>query len=289
MFTRTIISKVKPNVFTSFNRCYHATAITQGARAVRFLKAQKRRQKNEARQASIKNSSEMVDPVLGRKDTPFINRIMAEIKEPNVLAGSYDYQEVEKFLGSIEATKQEHRNLSPLNPELAQTETPESLVNRHEAISRILNIRNANRKDSMKIALRLAREEFQRFPSDTGSSEVQAACMTVKIHNLAQHVQNHKKDNANTRILRMLVQQRQSILKYLKRDNPERYYWTLEKLGLNDAAVMQEFNLDRRYMQDFKFFGDRILVKESKKVAQQLRKDERKQKRAKKQGDEAMI
>lgn len=288
MFNRTIIARF-PTSAVAINRSYHATTVTQGARAVKFLKAQKRRQKNEARQASIKSSSEKVDPVLGRKDTPFINRIMAEIKEPNVLAGGYEYQDVEKFLASIEATKQEYRNLSPLNPELAQTETSDSLANRQEAISRILNIRNANRKDSMKIALRLAREEFQRFPNDTGSSEVQAACMTVKIHNLAQHVQSHKKDNANTRILRMLVQQRQSILRYLKRDNPERYYWTLEKLGLNDAAILEEFNLDRRYMQDYKFFGDRVLVKESKKVAQQQRKDERKQKRAKKQGEEATI
>lgn len=132
----------------------------------------------------------------------------------------------------------------------------------------------------MQIAIRLAREEFQRFPGDTGSSEVQAACLTVRIQNLANHIKNHKKDYANTRMLRMLVQQRQSLLRYLKRDNPERYYWTIEKLGLNDAAITQEFNLDRRYMQDFKFFGDKILVKESKKVAQQIRKDERKQKKA---------
>lgn len=279
-----MISRVHLATFL-LNRSYHATAVTGGARAVKFLKAQKKRQKNEAKQASIKSSSENIDPVLGRKETPFINRIMAELKEPNVLMGGYEYQEVEKFLASIEATKQEYRNLSPLNVEMAQTETSESLANRQEAISRVLNIRNANGKDSMKIALRLAREEFQRFPHDTGSSEVQAACMTVRIHNLAQHIQSHKKDNANTRVLRMLVQQRQSILKYLKRDNPERYYWTLEKLGLNDAAVMQQFNLDRRYMQDFKFFGDRILIRESKKVAQQLRKDERKQKRASKQGE----
>lgn len=77
----------------------------------------------------------------------------------------------------------------------------------------------------------------------------------------------------------MLVQQRQSILRYLKRDNPERYYWTIQKLGLSDEAVTQEFNMDRRYMQDFKFFGDKILVKDSKKVADQKRRELRKQKR----------
>ena len=281
VFARTLIRNIE-GVGLKVNplRYYHATPVTQGAKAVKFLKAQKRRQKNEARQASIKSQSEMVDPVLGRKDTPFINRINAEIKEPTVLSSDYNYDEVEKFLVSVEATKQEHRDLSPLNPEFATTETTESLSLRHEALFRILNIRNANRKDTMQIAIRLAREEFQRFPGDTGSSEVQAACLTVRIQNLANHIKNHKKDYANTRMLRMLVQQRQSLLRYLKRDNTERYYWTIEKLGLNDAAITQEFNLDRRYMQDFKFFGDKILVKESKKVAQQIRKDERKQKKA---------
>ena len=103
--------------------------------------------------------------------------------------------------------------------------------------------------------------------------------MTVRIQNLVNHVQENKNDHKNTRILRILVQQRQSILRYLKRDNPERYFWTLQKLGLSDNAVVSEFNMDRRYMQDYKFFGDRILVKDSKKVADQKRKESRKQKR----------
>lgn len=65
----------------------------------------------------------------------------------------------------------------------------------------------------------------------------------------------------------------------MKRDNPEKYYWTIQKLGLNDAAITDEFNMDRRYMQDYEFFGDKVLIKDSKKVADQKRKEIRRQKR----------
>lgn len=262
-----------------FTRSFTSTSAAQGLRAIRFLKAQKRKQKNEARQATLQNALDRVDPVLGRRETPFVTRVMAELKEPSVLSSGYEINEVEKLLAAVESTKAEQLKLSSMNEQLVEPESLESLEARHEALLRILSLKNADNKNAMKLAVKLAREEFQRFPGDSGSSEVQAACMTVRIHNMVDHVKEHHKDFANTRNLRMLVQQRQSILRYLKRDNPERYYWTIQKLGLSDEAVTQEFNMDRRYMQDFKFFGDKILVKDSKKVADQKRRELRKQKR----------
>ena len=262
-----------------FTRSFTSTSAAQGLRAIRFLKAQKRKQKNEARQATLQNALDRVDPVLGRRETPFVTRVMAELKEPSVLSSGYEINEVEKLLAAVESTKAEQLKLSSMNEQLVEPESLESLEARREALLRILSLKNADNKNAMKLAVKLAREEVQRFPGDSGSSEVQAACMTVRIHNMVDHVKEHHKDFANTRNLRMLVQQRQSILRYLKRDNPERYYWTIQKLGLSDEAVTQEFNMDRRYMQDFKFFGDKILVKDSKKVADQKRRELRKQKR----------
>ena len=229
-------------------------------RAAKFLKAQKRKQLNIEKQESIQNSLEKVDPVFGKKDTPFIVRILAELKEPLVLSSGYDIDEVEKFLAAVESTKTEQIESSGLNSALLELDDAETLQDKRDIVLRILSMRNANNKTSMKLALNLALKEFQRFPGDTGSSEVQAACMTVRIHNMAKHLQDHKKDFANERKLRMLVQQRQSILKYLKRDNAERYYWAIQKLGLTDSAVMEEFNMDRQYMRDYKFFEDRTML-----------------------------
>lgn len=232
---------------------------------------------NEAKQNKIKNSLDDVDPVLGRPDTPFINRVMAELQEPNVLIPGYERSEVEKLLVSIEETKKTQASLAGLDS-LVEDQSIKDLNNKHEAIFRILNMRNASNAEALKMAIKLAREEFQRFPGDTGSSEVQAAVMTVRIQNLAKHVKENKKDFKNIRALRMLVQQRQSILRYLKRDKPDRYFWAIQKLGLSDNAAMSEFNMDRRYMQQYKFFGDVILIKDSNKVADAKRKAARKEK-----------
>lgn len=267
----------------SGKRNFSSSPVIQGPKAVKFLKSQRRRQLNQSKQLKIKTSLDTVDPVFGRSNTPFISRVMAELKEPKVLSSGYEISEVEKLLASVEETKKEQFALSGLNELNAIatdfTEESERLKNRRESILRILSMRNADNKEAMKLAIRFAREEFQRFEADTGSSEVQAAIMTVRIHNLGNHVKENKNDHKNTRILRTLVQQRQKILRYLKRDNPERYFWTIQKLGLSDNAVVSEFNMDRRYMQDYKFFGDRILIKDSKKVADQKRRDLRKQKK----------
>lgn len=266
-------------------RTFTTTSVVQGIKAKRFLKAQKKRQKNEARQIEIKSSNENVDPVLGRQNTPFINRIQAELKAPRVLSMGYDHSEVDKLLASLVPAKAKH--YSTLSEDLitsSSTSSNSTLSSekqeaiQREAILRILNIRNSNNADSVKLALKLTVEEFQRFPGDTGSSEVQAACMTIKIQNMVDHIKANHKDFANIRKLRILVQKRQSILRYLKRDNPERYFWAIQKLGLTDSVIMKEFNMDRQYMQDFKLYGDKILVKPSKRKVALLHKERMKQK-----------
>lgn len=258
-------------------RPFSSTSIIGSAKSVKFLKAQRRKQLNEAKQNKIKTSLDDVDPVLGRPNTPFIDRVMAELQEPHVLIPGFEYGEVEKLLVSVEETKKKQAAMTGLDF-LLEEQSVKSLKSKNEAVLRIINMKNASNADALKMAVQLAREEFQRFPGDTGSSEVQAAVMTVRIHNLVKHVKENKKDFKNIRALRILVQQRQSILRYLKSDQPERYFWTIQKLGLTDNAAMSEFNMDRRYMQDYKFFGDVILIKDSNKVADAKRKAARKEK-----------
>ncbi|QEU58284.1 Mrps28 [Kluyveromyces lactis] len=274
-------SSIVPMLRTGFVRPlvrpFSSSSVIGSAKSVKFLKAQRRKQLNEAKQNKIRNSLDDVDPVLGRPNTPFIDRVMAELQEPNVLIPGYEHGEVEKLLVSVEETKKKQASLTGLDS-LLEEQSIKNLRNKHEAVLRIINMKNASNADALKMAVRLAREEFQRFPGDTGSSEVQAAVMTVRIHNLAKHVKENKKDFKNIRALRILVQQRQSILRYLKKDQPERYFWTIQKLGLTDNAAMSEFNMDRRYMQDYKFFGDVILIKDSNKVADAKRKAARKEK-----------
>ncbi|KAF9147160.1 hypothetical protein BG015_011236 [Linnemannia schmuckeri] len=109
-----------------------------------------------------------------------------------------------------------------------------------ELVRRITALENGNAKQVTLENVRRAREAFQRAEGDTGSPEVQAAVMTVRIQNLHNHILNNKKDKHNYRRLRMLIHQRQTVLKYLKKTYPERYHICLDRLGLEPRAIEDE-------------------------------------------------
>ncbi len=75
-------------------------------------------------------------------------------------------------------------------------------------------------------------QEFARFPGDTGSTEVQIALLTQRINRLSEHLKVHRHDFHSHRGLLMLVGQRRRLLRYLRREDPERYQAVVEKLGL---------------------------------------------------------
>ncbi|HEX9794318.1 MAG TPA: 30S ribosomal protein S15 [Planctomycetota bacterium] len=75
-------------------------------------------------------------------------------------------------------------------------------------------------------------QEFARQAGDTGSPEVQVALLTRRIKNLTGHLQTHKKDVATRRGLLSMVAQRASLLKYLRRTQPESYSNLIQRLGL---------------------------------------------------------
>ncbi|CAO3572575.1 unnamed protein product [Mortierella alpina] len=109
-----------------------------------------------------------------------------------------------------------------------------------ELVRRITALENGNAKQITLENVRRAREAFQRAEGDTGSPEVQAAIMTVRIQNLHNHILNNKKDKHNYRRLRMLIHQRQTVLKYLKKTYPDRYHLCLDRLGLEPRAIEDE-------------------------------------------------
>ncbi|WP_155264352.1 30S ribosomal protein S15 [Sphingomonas segetis] len=75
-------------------------------------------------------------------------------------------------------------------------------------------------------------KDHGRGKGDTGSPEVQVAILTERINNLTQHFKSHAKDNHSRRGLLMLVNQRRSLLDYLRRNDEERYTDLIGKLGL---------------------------------------------------------
>ena len=81
--------------------------------------------------------------------------------------------------------------------------------------------------DSAKII-----EEFKRVPNDTGSPEVQVALLSARIDHLTDHSKSHKQDHHSRRGLLKMVNQRRSLLAYLKKKDQARYQTLIERLGL---------------------------------------------------------
>ncbi len=71
-----------------------------------------------------------------------------------------------------------------------------------------------------------------RTTGDTGSPEVQVALLTARINDLTPHFKTHRKDHHGRRGLVKLVNQRKSLLAYLKDRDAGRYTALIQKLGL---------------------------------------------------------
>ena len=84
-----------------------------------------------------------------------------------------------------------------------------------------------NRENKTKIIDKYARSE-----KDTGSPEVQIAILSERILNLTEHFQSHKKDNHSRTGLMRLINQRRSLLAYLKKSNKDSYEKLIDKLGI---------------------------------------------------------
>ena len=74
--------------------------------------------------------------------------------------------------------------------------------------------------------------EYSRSGSDTGSPEVQIAILSERISSLTNHFQTHKKDNHSRTGLMRLINQRRSLLAYLKKTNKDLYDSLIQKLGI---------------------------------------------------------
>ncbi|KAJ2958966.1 hypothetical protein NQZ79_g5520 [Umbelopsis isabellina] len=109
-----------------------------------------------------------------------------------------------------------------------------------DIVKKIISLQNANAKAIQLWNTQRCIEWFGRKEGDTGSPEVQAAILSVRIQNLHSHLQSHKKDRHNYRELRSMVHQRAKILKYLKSKSLTRYQTCLEALGLQARAVEGE-------------------------------------------------
>ncbi|HZY64704.1 MAG TPA: 30S ribosomal protein S15 [Rubrobacteraceae bacterium] len=75
-------------------------------------------------------------------------------------------------------------------------------------------------------------QEYRTHDDDTGSPEVQVAILSKRIAHLTDHLREHKHDYHSRRGLLKLVGKRRRLLKYLQKNDVERYRSLIASLGL---------------------------------------------------------
>lgn len=75
-------------------------------------------------------------------------------------------------------------------------------------------------------------KKYGRKEGDTGSAEVQIALLTADINKLNEHFKAHPKDYHGNRGLLKKIGRRRDMLRYLKREDLDRYSKLVDSLGL---------------------------------------------------------
>ncbi len=76
--------------------------------------------------------------------------------------------------------------------------------------------------------------KYARGEKDTGSTEVQVALLTERIKYLTEHLKINKKDHSSRLGLLKLVGQRRRLMRYLKKQDIERWHKIKDELGIRN-------------------------------------------------------
>ncbi|UOH80323.1 ribosomal protein S15 [Cryptococcus neoformans] len=210
--------------------------------STRKLVAKRRRAANLALQASRVRKPDSIDPVLGRVQykgeaptNPWEGYYTAG-EQPRYLLPGVSKEDAELLFRAVPHASTELRYASGQGTE----KTEQEQARQSEMMMRILDLRNASKNAISVLNRQRVIDEFGAGV-DSGSSAVQAALLTAKIHNLLSHIEENPRDTSNKRALRLLVQERARHLKYWRRKQGEEAYdKLLTDLGLQREAVEGE-------------------------------------------------
>lgn len=76
------------------------------------------------------------------------------------------------------------------------------------------------------------RKEYGQSANDTGSPQIQIACLTFQINVLTEHLRDNQKDHSSRRGLLRMVSRRRRLLDYLKDNASDQYVDMITRLGI---------------------------------------------------------
>ena len=78
-------------------------------------------------------------------------------------------------------------------------------------------------------------ETYKTHDGDTGSPEVQVAIINTRIRELTEHFRTHRKDHHSRQGLFKLVSKQRRLLRYLYKQDVQRYRNLITQLGIRDT------------------------------------------------------
>jgi len=126
----------------------------------------------------------------------------------------------------------------PLAPDLESQYrfdvTAEEAAQLHPKLQQLLSFRFANNYEVNEFRKQRAIKQWQAHTNDTGSTQVQIAVLSDRINYLTEHMQRHRKDFCSSRKLRIFINKRRRLLKYMREQDVGVYYKLLKQLNLRD-------------------------------------------------------
>lgn len=112
------------------------------------------------------------------------------------------------------------------------------IVNASEPIKQILSMNMASQKEVNRAIKNYVIQYFSAHTKDTGSPEVQIGVLTVKILQILEHLKKYRMDHPSKKLVIQLIQQRNRLLKHLRRNCISRYLEIMSTLKLtwNDVV-----------------------------------------------------
>jgi len=113
--------------------------------------------------------------------------------------------------------------------------TPEE----RDAMTRIGSFRNASDRQLFDRRIQDTIKKYQRFPGDTGSSEVQIAVLSERIIWGRERMLKHRRDIKNRLLLEAYFHQRRRLMKYLKRTRFDKYNLMIADYGITEEEIWE--------------------------------------------------
>jgi len=107
------------------------------------------------------------------------------------------------------------------------------------AMTRIGSYRNASDRQLFDRRVTDTIKKYQRFPGDTGSTEVQVAVISERINWIRERMMKHRRDTQNRIRLEAYFHQRRKLMKYLKRTRFDMYNVMIVDYGITEEEIWE--------------------------------------------------